>query len=302
MSANAQDSIYVSMISDYLGIKITINYHDGVANIVKEQIKHDSTIGQRVYNLTDLEWENNKIFIPDSLNYWFIPFDDIQPFVLMPRTYLLSDCKELYVCRNSSCAWVPINGGCDACKCGDQTSNPCKAEIDVKQNFGNHPLRTGGGIILKASAIGLETIYKAKINAERYRKISLTKKNNIAFITLTEINPETSLGMCIINATNVPWKSDFVFQPPDFGRYWFIPFDGSDPFVMREPYCYSCTQGCACPDSNCEFRYWSLYTKVCSCVNASTTCCTTVRCPCGEGTNRVAGSGMIIEAEFVIIK
>lgn len=181
MPAYAQENTYVSMISDYLGVKISISYHGVEANILKEHIKHDFNIGQRIYNTTDLEWENNKIYIPDSLNYWFIPFDEKQPFILMPRTYLLSDCKELYMCRTSSCQWVPVAGGCEECKCGDQTSNPCKAEIDVKQNFGNHPLSTGGGVILKASAVELETIYKAKIDSEIYKKISLIKKKQCSF-------------------------------------------------------------------------------------------------------------------------
>jgi hypothetical protein len=187
---------------------------------VKEEIKHDSIIEQRIYNTTNLEWENNKILIPYSLNYLFVPLDNIQPFVLMPRTYLLSDCRELYVCCTSSCDWVNVGGDCQQCKCGDQTSNPRVTEIVVRQIIGNNPLRTGDGIIL--------------------------------------------IVMCIINATNVIWKTNFTFQPPEFGRYYFVPFDVAELFVMHEEaWCYSCLQGCACPTSDFEFRYWSLYKNVC---------------------------------------
>jgi hypothetical protein len=300
MKSDAQENTYVSMISDYLGVKITVNYNGDKASIVKEEIKHDSEIGQRIYNTTDLEWENNKILIPDSLNYWYVPFDEKEPFILMPRTYLIVECVEFYVCRSSSCQWVNIGGGCQQCKCGDQTSNPCKAVISDRNSYNDSQILTGGGVILKASSIEVKRVYNVKVSTDLYKKIILYKKNNIAFIDQDEIESDTTIGRSIINATSVPWKSNFSFQPPQFNRYWFVPLDGSEPIIMREPLCYSCREDCSCPNGSCAFRNEN-GKKICSCPNASTTCCTTVRCPCGEGTNRVPGSGMIIEADIVII-
>jgi hypothetical protein len=122
---NAQEYYSKTLNGGYA--RISLREVDNITYYSITQFDNNQLFDLTVVNLTDLPFINNKISIPDSERYWFIPFNGSGPIAL--RNIQISDeCSGNCIISNgdrSSCSWITSNNNSEICKCesgsGDQS-------------------------------------------------------------------------------------------------------------------------------------------------------------------------------------
>lgn len=146
---------YKSMVKEDRYIKINIHEEQGTVYVTKTEIQKENGLGSRVYNVAKLEIEDGRIEIPETGNYWWIPFEDNQnPINLRPYATYCYECSIYGGCYSpNTCVWRSVGSDCYQCDCGGDPSHcfvtkcPCG---DPKNKI------TGGGILIMAKNVTLE--------------------------------------------------------------------------------------------------------------------------------------------------
>lgn len=146
----AQEHRYQSKVNNNKYVEVSITMEGTIAHYSFTEIDADASIGERLYNLTDLKTEEAegklgkaiKIDVPDEANYWFIPFDGSDPVSCRMISVYYECCGKCGV--TGECDWINSLGGCVQCKCHDGTTSGCTV---TRTGIGY-----GGGIFLFATA------------------------------------------------------------------------------------------------------------------------------------------------------
>lgn len=137
-------------------LKINMSFSGDSVFFIRVEVEFRDTIGERVYNLTKLEFEDSTSAIKNLIfeeedTYWWIPFDKDYDVEQITITYYSYEC-----CGNcgqyGECDWRPATPRCSECKCQNGIYSPCIAArhpVGVSLTEGS----TGGGIIIQASVL-----------------------------------------------------------------------------------------------------------------------------------------------------
>jgi len=153
---NPELPFYVSRVGDEATFEINMSFSGDSVFFIRVEVEFRDTIGERVYNLTKLEFEDSTSAIKNLIfeeedTYWWIPFDKDYDVEQITITYYSYEC-----CGNcgqyGECDWRPATPRCSECKCQNGIYSPCIAArhpVGVSLTEGS----TGGGIIIQASVL-----------------------------------------------------------------------------------------------------------------------------------------------------
>ncbi len=152
---NSFGQSYTSLTMSGEFIKLELTRIENEVHVSRITTQGNNTIGMRIYNLTDIPFQENRIEIPENGKFWWIPFEENeQASVLKPYTTYCYECSTSGGCYNSSCVWKNVGGGCQQCQCASGGQGECfvtRCPCDSQKNKAN-----GGGIIISAEKIVIE--------------------------------------------------------------------------------------------------------------------------------------------------
>jgi hypothetical protein len=153
---NPELPFYTSRVGDESTVEINISFSGDSVFFNRVEVEFNDTIGERVYNITNLVFEDSTSAIKvlkfeENVTYWWIPFDKNVSVEQITITHYSYEC-----CGNcgpyGECDWRPATSRCSECKCQSGIYSPCTTT--------RHPVGvsltddlSGGGIIIQASVL-----------------------------------------------------------------------------------------------------------------------------------------------------
>lgn len=144
---------YISKVQDGSFVQITLITEGNNVIVKRESTRGNDNIGSRVYNLTDLDFnDEHQISFPSEGKYWWIPFEENDKLTLFKaNSNWCYECSVDGGCYNGTCDWLPVGGGCFQCKCTTGSTSNCfvtRCPCDSRR------LKiSGGGIIINAENV-----------------------------------------------------------------------------------------------------------------------------------------------------
>lgn len=294
-----QDGTYLSEVDSSTYVAMTIRMDGDTAYVFRKPFPRDTAIGSAVYYLSDLKFASNRVTIPSTGNYWFIPFSDTLPTLLPKSITMQESCNPM-----SSCTCPQPPSACSCYSSGDG-ANSCVYTVCAMTTG---LCLNGGGIYIKASSIRIELGTAASyVEGNRFISTTVFIENNIAYVKKEAAENLLNVSLGFYNLANVEFTIDSTGKGkiviPNNDYYWFIPFDDVPVFPLAAGgYDLDCGTESGCPNgSYCAMINSGSGCKQCACSDGYAGSCKACIQVGGDNNQKFCGSGIIVHSSRVLM-